>query len=223
MTRYYISDCHFYHESINERMDKRGFLDVYEMNEYMIKQWNLRVRKGDEVIVLGDFSWGGVEQTKKILDQLKGKIYLIQGNHDKFARTGHFEHPKVRWIRQYAEVQDNNRKVIVCHYPIMCYNGQYRRDTNGDPRVFMLHGHVHNTRDQKFVDLYTDFIRNQEHKHIWDDMTESIPCELINCFCQYSDYVPLTLDEWRELNEKRREEDKRERDKYLQPGQHRDS
>ena len=23
-----------------------------------------------------------------------------------------------------------------------------------------------------------------------------IPCNMINCFCMYSDYTPLTLDEW---------------------------
>ena len=34
--RYYIADCHFFHENINHRMDKRGFSDALEMNEYMI-------------------------------------------------------------------------------------------------------------------------------------------------------------------------------------------
>jgi hypothetical protein len=29
---------------------------------------------------------------------------------------------------------------------------------------------------------------------------------MINCFCMYSDYVPLTLDEWIALDEKRRKE-----------------
>ena len=24
----------------------------------------------------------------------------------------------------------------------------------------------------------------------------NLPCRMINCFCMYSDYVPLTLDEW---------------------------
>jgi len=25
---------------------------------------------------------------------------------------------------------------------------------------------------------------------------QKIPCNMINCFCKYSDYEPLTLDEW---------------------------
>lgn len=33
-----------------------------------------------------------------------------------------------------------------------------------------------------------------------------IPCNMINCFCMFSDYMPLTLDEWIEVDAKRREE-----------------
>ena len=55
--RYFISDLHFYHEALNKRMDKRGFISVEDMNEYMIDRWNSRVRnKKDEVVILGDFS-----------------------------------------------------------------------------------------------------------------------------------------------------------------------
>ena len=55
--RYFIFDLHFYHEALNKRMDKRGFISVKEMNEYMIDRWNSRVRnKKDEVVILGDFS-----------------------------------------------------------------------------------------------------------------------------------------------------------------------
>ena len=53
--RYYIADTHFFHRSLNEKMDQRGFEDIEQMNEYMIDQWNSKVRKNDEVVVLGDF------------------------------------------------------------------------------------------------------------------------------------------------------------------------
>lgn len=33
---------------------------------------------------------------------------------------------------------------------------------------------------------------------------------MINCFCMFSDYVPLTLDEWIEVDRKRRAVIKRE-------------
>ncbi|MBO4782059.1 MAG: hypothetical protein J5522_06645, partial [Lachnospiraceae bacterium] len=31
-----------------------------------------------------------------------------------------------------------------------------------------------------------------------------IPCQMINCFCMFSDYVPLTLTEWIKVDEERR-------------------
>ena len=38
-------------------MDNRGFSDVEEMNEYMISKWNGKVRKNDDVVIIGDLSW----------------------------------------------------------------------------------------------------------------------------------------------------------------------
>lgn len=55
--RYYIADLHFFHEAMNHRMDNRGFSDVEEMNEYMISKWNGKVRKNDDVVIIGDLSW----------------------------------------------------------------------------------------------------------------------------------------------------------------------
>lgn len=43
--RYYIADTHFFHRSLNEKMDQRGFEDIEQMNEYMIDQWNSKVER----------------------------------------------------------------------------------------------------------------------------------------------------------------------------------
>ena len=99
------------------------------------------------------------------------------------------------WIKPYEELQDNKRKVILCHYPIMCYNGQYRVDEKGNPKVYMLYGHVHDTQDQRLLERFQAITR--ETASVSPDGTaRQIPCNMINCFCMYSDYVPLTLDEW---------------------------
>lgn len=42
--RYYISDLHFYHESLLTKMDCRGFENCDKMHEYMIERWNKKVR-----------------------------------------------------------------------------------------------------------------------------------------------------------------------------------
>ena len=143
--RYYISDLHFFHESLNTQMDCRGFKDAAQMNAYMIKQWNSRVRTRDEVVILGDFSVGKAEQTNEILNQLNGRLYMIKGNHDRYLKESEFNKERFVWIKPYAEMHDNRRKVVLSHYPIFCYNGQYRRNkkANHSPTcstvTYMIH------------------------------------------------------------------------------------
>lgn len=206
--RYYIADLHFYHAAMNERMDKRGFSDYEEMNNYMISQWNSRVRKGDEVVILGDLSWAKGEATNKILSQLNGKKFLIKGNHDYYLTDHKFNQKYFQWVKDYAEMNDNGRKVVLSHYPLFCYPGQYRKDASGNPTTFMLFGHVHNTYDMKLIDDFKTITRNTLRQAKGYKEPQPIPCNMINCFCMYSNYIPLTLDEWIELDKKRMKEAK---------------
>lgn len=202
--RYYIADPHFFHGALNTKMDRRGFESVEAMNEHMLQQWNRKVRKNDEVVILGDLSWGKAEETNELLEQLNGRLYLIQGNHDRFLKNKDYNAGRFVWIKPYEELQDNKRKVILCHYPIMCYNGQYRVDENGNPKVYMLYGHVHDTQDQRLLERFQAITR--ETASVSPDGTaRQIPCNMINCFCMYSDYVPLTLDEWIACEKRRME------------------
>ena len=85
--RYYIADLHFFHDALNRQMDCRGFANAEEMNAYMLKKWNGKVRPEDEVVILGDLSWGKAEETNELLKKLNGKLYLIQGNHARFGKN----------------------------------------------------------------------------------------------------------------------------------------
>ena len=193
--RYYIADLHFFHAAMNQRMDKRGFANVEEMNEYMIEKWNGKVRKNDDVVIIGDLSWGNAEETNALLNRLNGRLYLIQGNHDRFLANKDMDISRFQWIKPYEELSDNKRKVVLCHYPIMCYNGQYRLDEEGNPKTYMLYGHVHDTQDQRLLEQFQEITRNTITTDAQGN-TRNIPCNMINCFCVYSDYEPLTLDEW---------------------------
>ena len=86
----------------------------------------------------------------------------------------------------------------------MCYNGQYRLDENGNPKTYMLYGHVHDTMDQRLLEQFQDMVRNTITTDAQGN-SRNIPCNMINCFCQYSDYEPLTLDEWIECDKRRLE------------------
>lgn len=204
--RYYISDLHFYHANMNTQMDQRGFASFEEMNEYMIEQWNKKVRKNDEVVILGDFSIAKGEKTNELLQRLKGKKYLIVGNHDRFLNDKTFDRNLFKWIEPYMELNDNKRKVILSHYPVFCYNGQYRLNDQGEPKVYMLYGHVHNTFDELLINHFQKITREQKRLVYYANEERPIPCNMINCFCMFSDYTPLTLDEWIEVDAKRRKE-----------------
>ncbi len=200
----YIADCHFYDKQLCSRMDMRPFPDGKEMNRQMIRKWNEKVRPQDDVYILGDFSVAGGRDSFKVVSRLTGHLHLIAGNHDHFFEdVKHFPSGSFMWVRDYEEHLDGDKKVILCHYPIMCYKKQYARKPDGSPCAYMLYGHVHNTQDER---LLNRFIRQTRSTRVTtrDGTETSIPCNMINCFCMFSDYQPMTLEEWIAIDSRRR-------------------
>ena len=74
--------------------------------------------------------------------------------------------------------------------------------------TYMLYGHVHNTHDERLVDEFIRITRNTMVKtRVTSKNREGvrpIPCQMINCFCMFSDYIPLTLDDWIRQDAERR-------------------
>ena len=196
----YISDLHFGGEECISKFDKRQFDNVFEMDKYMIKQWNNTIKGGDIVIILGDlFSTKDVTRINKILNQLYGKFALIEGNHDReWTKLEGVNLDKFEYIKPYAEIHDTGRSVILSHYPIFFYNHQHQKNSSGQIESFMLYGHVHNSEEAVLAEKLQNIVRetNTTDKH---GITGPISSQMINCFCMRSDYRPLTLNEWIEL------------------------
>jgi len=201
--RLFIADLHFFHKTLLDHMDKRGFSSVDEMNEYMINQWNLKVKAADEVYILGDFSFGKPEETMEVLRRLKGKKYLIIGNHDFYIRSKKFDQSLFGFTEYYKELKQDGKRLILCHYPMTSYRDQYKLNKKGEPISYMLYGHVHDSHDERLVNQFINITR--ETKVTYEDgETINIPSNMINCFCMYSDYKPLSLEEWIENDRIRR-------------------
>ena len=200
----YISDLHFFHENLIKGLDKRPFETCHEMNKYIIEKWNSKVKGGDQVIVLGDMFWSkDPDEINPILRKLNGKIYLIKGNHDhRWLNKEGIDMDRFQWIKHYAELDDHGYNVIVSHYPVFCYNHQYIRNEDGSPRTYMLYGHVHNSHDEVLINQFQELTRRTILQGTKENRT--IPCNMINCFCMFSDYTPLSLEEWIEVDKKRR-------------------
>lgn len=86
MAVFFTADQHFGHSSII-KFCHRPFAHADEMDEEMIKRWNEVVSYGDEVYVLGDFSFGGKNFIRNILRRLHGRKYLCVGSHDDGSKN----------------------------------------------------------------------------------------------------------------------------------------
>lgn len=122
MTNFYISDTHFDHEKIIT-LCKRPFRTVDEMNAAMVYHWNRVVTNNDTVHFLGDFAF---RREPYWFSQLNGKIIFYQGNHDNVWHG-----------LRYAEIEDGPFKLVLCHYPIVAWNGFHKG-------WYHFYGHLHN-------------------------------------------------------------------------------
>lgn len=142
---YFTADLHFYHDNII-RHTNRPYHNSEEMSQALIRNWNRLVKPDDQLYVLGDFTMKGPALAEEILSQLKGRKYLIRGNHDTFADNSEFNSFYFEWIRDYYELSYQNQRFILFHYPIEEWNGYFRG-------TIQLHGHQHNHVNYNYDNL----------------------------------------------------------------------
>ena len=82
---------------------------------------------------------------------------------------------------------------------------KYYDGADGTPLTYMLHGHIHKTEDQVLVDRFCAETKATMRKSAHQETAQPVPCQMINCFCMYSDYTPLTLEEWVECEQRRQD------------------
>ncbi|MCM1578665.1 MAG: metallophosphoesterase family protein [Ruminococcus sp.] len=174
MAKFYIADLHLGHENVIKH-DCRPFKNKDEMRETIIRNWNNAVSPADEVYILGDFAWKNGEGLET-LSQLRGTKYLILGNHDSPSEEMKYY---FKWIKDMAVIKDGGRTVVLCHYPIAHWYGQFRGAVH-------LYGHVHNNKD------YGAFL---EYARICRDRGIPFDCCNVGCMMEYMGYTPRRLEE----------------------------
>ena len=150
------------------------------MDETLIKNWNNVVTNQDCVYILGDISWHDEDKTAEIFNQLKGSKILIKGNHD-YIKRGSDLFRCFTSIQDYAELYlDKKNKIIMSHYPMPFWNGQFRNSVH-------LYGHVHNSHQWNIMESWMKEAR----------ALQAIPMRAYNvgCMMEWSGYTPRTLDE----------------------------
>jgi calcineurin-like phosphoesterase family protein len=101
------------------------------MNSEMIKRWNLRVKPGHNVFIVGDFKFGSNgPNVHELCQQLNGNKIFIRGNHDK--NNG------LNTILEYAIIKTYGKVIVLAHKP---EDALMHMESGGIDMAFV--GHVH--------------------------------------------------------------------------------
>lgn len=180
--KYYISDTHFGHEKIikyDAANGARSFKSIKEHDDLIIENWNRVVTKQDEVYILGDFSWLYARETEDIIRKLNGAKFLVKGNHDRWIKDGACK-KLFQGIYDYKMIQDEDKNVVLSHYPIMFYQNQHRNS-------ILLYGHVHCTREE---DLFQQTVAN-----VREQTDIPMNCYNVGAMMKHMNYTPRTIKE----------------------------
>lgn len=131
MSVFFTADTHFGdHRAIN--ISRRPFANTAEMDEAMVERWNAVVSPDDVIWHLGDVARRPTD-VAELLARLNGTKHLLRGNNDPDATLA-----AEGWtsVGDYAEIDLDDRRLVLCHYPFRSWNGQHRGALN-------LHGHSH--------------------------------------------------------------------------------
>lgn len=131
---FFTADIHLLHPSVIE-FERRPFATVEEMDNEIIYRWNNIIEENDEVYIIGDVYLGNKTEATALIKMLKGKKYLINGNHDKLNTE---QKSLFVWVKDYYKLRVNDKRFILFHYPIYEWDGK----TKG---YIHLHGHSHTT------------------------------------------------------------------------------
>lgn len=129
--RYLISDMHFGHSRIME-YENRPFEKVEDMDAEIIRNWNETIHSNDIVFVLGDVSFYPKDKTKSIISGLKGRKFLILGNHDMGRSETFWKEAGFEFVSKYSICVDEF--YWLSHIPMYLSSAM--------PYV-NIHGHIH--------------------------------------------------------------------------------
>jgi len=158
---YVTADTHLGHDNII-KYENRPFMNIDDMTDTIIKNWNNVVSKKDRVFVLGDFSFYDFDKTKEIVSMLNGYKVLVMGNHD-------IRHPIKWWVDAGFDVVSKypiivDQFIVMQHEPPTYFN-------EGVP-YFWLYGHVHSTDMYKTITKNTACVCIERWNYIPVDIKE---------------------------------------------------
>lgn len=172
---FYTADLHMGHQNIL-KLSNRPFATIEEMHRVLVENWNAVVQENDEVYIVGDVIFRSNDHPEQYLKQMKGIKHLIVGNHD---RQNLKKETFTNWfasIQEYLCIEDEGRKVVLFHYPILEWDGYFRGS-------YHIYGHIHNS-DGNYANQIMGQVKNA-----------------FNAGVDVNDFTPQTLSQLISRNE----------------------
>ena len=163
MAKFVFSDPHFDSASIIIN-GRRPFKTVAEMNKTLIENYNQTVGKQDICYWLGDIMYDATkEKVFKLLRHMRGRKYLIMGNHDR-------NHSETWWLSCGFDkvfphpIYDATKYILLSHEPLP--------EFGDNPPIVNIHGHIH-------IQDY-DFPYHRQCINVCVEKTDYKPVPLVN-------------------------------------------
>jgi len=182
---YYISDLHLNDQRVFDKCS-RPFAGLSELEEEIVKRWNLKVTDSDTVYLLGDIAEDNFISCLETIKKLNGQKYLIVGNHDLKMLNQIKESGLFLGIEFMMLIEDKGRKVCLCHYPVMDWM-EFSREG------FHVYGHIHNKTEKQ----------NPAYKQMKEYFKDK---PAYNASVDVTNFEPVTLDEMIALKEANKDE-----------------
>ena len=136
---WFTADTHFGHENILKHCPQRGrcFVNIKEHDDTILEGIASRVKKGDELYILGDFCQKASRAGHYRMRLPKRvHVHLIRGNHDPVSLNQHFKNVWEQCLRRFRVGDKEHQKVYMSHYPHYSWPGSFRGTIH-------LYGHCH--------------------------------------------------------------------------------
>jgi len=153
MTVFFTSDLHLGHENVLSI--RKQFHDIKEQDDILIENWNNKVKKNDEVYILGDLSFRASTSISDYLSRMSGKKHLIVGNHDgTWMRKVNNLELYFQSIDYLKTMKFEKKQITLCHYPMLEWPGSRYVESGTS---FLIHGHIHNEIDSEVYKYIKNF------------------------------------------------------------------
>ncbi len=159
---WFTSDWHIGHDK-DFLYKPRGFSNIYEHDEAIIKNCNQVVQWDDELWILGDLALGTNKiEWDRIFYNIRCKnVHFIIGNHDTNKKLDKYIDEYGLKLHGYADVMKVSKKKIfyLSHYPTITDN--YDDKIRG--HVINLYGHTHQKTNFFFDNPYMYHVGVDSH------------------------------------------------------------